>query len=384
MIESPAGNEETKGKTDGSKIYEIIRYKNNNEEYEGSLLFDAEKIKFIIARTLEAYHWEEEFSMEKLKSFDKNWLSLLDEEIVFSFMLESFKQSNVTLIEQDDTNLKVQFKYQLGYVNTVLSIIMKRGQMDVKQIIIKQGSFIKSLFQEKEEMQKLISKLKEEIKELNENLDKVNGSANKAQQNVDKVNENVNNANENIKKVNESVDKVNENVNKAKEDIKELKENTNKVKENIKELKEDKCDVFVLLKENDGSKPLTYSKSFADIGGVKASEFIIRKKSKIKWTLFLNGLYFSSPNNEYTGFFRLELTDSNNSKLYWPSDKGCNYVEYTSATHSTSAFSFKDITELNAGKYTIKIQWAYNSDNSSHPMHYYHAYSPIRLIVETY
>jgi len=300
--------EEQKRKTPKTtSLCEEIHYKKNNDEYEGTLVIIDGSIKFTLAKTLEVHHWEEEFSMEKLKSFDRNWLSLLDEEIVFGFIFESFKQSNVTITEQDDTSLRVEFKFQLGYTNTSLSIIMKKAQADLKQIVIRQGSLIKTLLQETKEMQKV-----------------------------------------------------------------------------IEELKKPKCDIFVLLKENDGSTQSTHSAIFTDIKGVKPGEIIIRKKCKIKWSLHLNGLYFSSGNTGYTAFFRLELVDSNNNKLYWPSDKGCNFVKYTNVTYSTSTFSFQDVAELNAGKYTIKIQWAYNSNNSSYCMSYYHNYGQMGLIIETY
>eukprot|EP00826_Nyctotherus_ovalis_P062879 TRINITY_DN9176_c0_g2_i1.p1 TRINITY_DN9176_c0_g2~~TRINITY_DN9176_c0_g2_i1.p1 ORF type:complete len:295 (+),score=24.16 TRINITY_DN9176_c0_g2_i1:73-957(+) len=145
----------------------------NNDEYEGTLSFEKGAIKISFMKVLEILHWKSEFSMKTLTALDKRWQSLLEEGIIFDFMLKSFENAGVVLSETDDTGLKIEFKYQMGYASILLPIYIKREKLDIEKVIVSQGASIKNLLMEKKDMQETIKQLTEELKILKNNTREV-------------------------------------------------------------------------------------------------------------------------------------------------------------------------------------------------------------------
>ena len=168
-----------------------------------------------------------------------------------------------------------------------------------------------------------------------------------------------------IKILTESKDNMIETIRMLKEDYNKL--NTSKIKA-----------VSLIAKANSGIQ--TSSSNFTDMQGTESIPLEVKGKSSIEWSLHINGLYFNNCGG-YNASFRLKILDEKNNKIYWPSEKGC-FMAVNSNGAITLPFHFKDHSELNKGKYTMKIEWAYSSNSTSYLMYYYSNYGDIRVIAE--
>lgn len=314
--ESKAPNEEEiKSSSGKEKISKKFQYKQESDVYEGSLILEGDKLKLDMMEIMESVYWESEFNMKELSALSNKWLSLLDEKIIFKFIINCFNNSNVVLTQVDDAKLKLEFKHQIVGENILLPLFIKGRQVNLDQVIAKQGSIIKNLVRERENLKTLVNQLNEEVKGL----------------------------------------------------------------------KKGNRDVFVLIREiNTAGNPTTFSSGFIDLAATTTGELTIRSKSKVKWNLFIGGLYLSAGGGDRTGKFRIELTDKKtNAKQYWPNAEGCtSYMFNGASAHIGATFSYGDVAEVDEGEYTAKLQWGYTSNSPQYCLSFYPTHGEARVIVD--
>lgn len=164
-----------------------------------------------------------------------------------------------------------------------------------------------------------------------------------------------------------------------------LKTLVNQLNEEVKGLKKGNRDVFVLIREiNTAGNPTTFSSGFIDLAATTTGELTIRSKSKVKWNLFIGGLYLSAGGGDRTGKFRIELTDKKtNAKQYWPNAEGCtSYMFNGASAHIGATFSYGDVAEVDEGEYTAKLQWGYTSNSPQYCLSFYPTHGEARVIVD--
>eukprot|EP00826_Nyctotherus_ovalis_P002659 TRINITY_DN10536_c0_g2_i3.p1 TRINITY_DN10536_c0_g2~~TRINITY_DN10536_c0_g2_i3.p1 ORF type:complete len:369 (+),score=96.20 TRINITY_DN10536_c0_g2_i3:155-1261(+) len=147
---------------------EQVTYREESGKYECSLLLKSGLVRVYMKKNMEPEFWERTFSFADATKENELWGSLLNVDLLYTFIVSAFNNSAVSIITSNETELTLEFLYQMGFTKIKLPLKIQKGKMDTEAILAEYGKIIKQLYEEREELKEVAQSLHEELRVVKE------------------------------------------------------------------------------------------------------------------------------------------------------------------------------------------------------------------------